>query len=78
MTDGEFLGWIADRFVNQYGESESVDFVTRLRKMADHAQYIAQGVLVVPDDMFAEVFNAIEKSHRLPVVVKKSDWEAKG
>ena len=33
-TDAEFLNWIADRFVNVYGESENVDFVQRLRKIA--------------------------------------------
>jgi len=27
-----FLEWIADRIVNQYGESENVDFVLSLRE----------------------------------------------
>ena len=35
MTDAEFIHWIADRFVYAYGESENVDFVRRLRKIAE-------------------------------------------
>lgn len=35
MTDKEFLNWIADRFVNVHGESENVDFVARLRVLAE-------------------------------------------
>lgn len=35
MDDGEFLHWMADRLVNVYGESENVDFVQKLRKMAN-------------------------------------------
>jgi hypothetical protein len=34
MNDKDFLNWIADRFVNVYGESENVDFVLKLRAMA--------------------------------------------
>ena len=34
MTDKKFLNWIADRFVNRYGESENVDFVQKLRAIA--------------------------------------------
>jgi hypothetical protein len=35
MTDKEALNWVADRIVNVYKESENVDFVLRLRKIAD-------------------------------------------
>lgn len=35
MNDREFLNWIADRFVNVHGESENVDFVIRLRRIAE-------------------------------------------
>lgn len=34
MSDSEFLNWLADRLVNVYGESENVDFVQKLRKVA--------------------------------------------
>lgn len=34
MTDAEMLDWVADRLVHQYGESEYVDFVVRLRRIA--------------------------------------------
>jgi len=34
MTDGEFLNWVADRFVNRYNEDENVDFVLALRRIA--------------------------------------------
>ena len=34
MTDKEFLSWVADRLVHVYGESESVDFVHKLRKIS--------------------------------------------
>jgi hypothetical protein len=32
-----FLNWIADRLVHVYGESPDVDFVLRLREIADNA-----------------------------------------
>lgn len=41
MTDKEFLSWLTDRLVNVYGESENVDFVTKLRAIA-HALPDAQ------------------------------------
>lgn len=34
MDDRQFLTWIADRFVVVHGESNNVDFVTRLRALA--------------------------------------------
>ena len=34
MTDGEFLNWIADRLIHQYGENPDVDFVHKLRELA--------------------------------------------
>jgi hypothetical protein len=34
MTDKEFLSWVADRLVHVYGESQSVDFVHKLRKIS--------------------------------------------
>ena len=35
MNDKDFLNWIADRFVHVIGESSSVDFVVRLREIAE-------------------------------------------
>lgn len=35
MKDKDFLNWVADRFVNVLGESEHVDFVQKLRAIAD-------------------------------------------
>jgi hypothetical protein len=35
MTDKEFLSWIADRLVYVYRESPNVDFVQKLRRIAD-------------------------------------------
>jgi hypothetical protein len=31
----EFLNWVADRLVHVYGESPNVDFVLKLRQIAD-------------------------------------------
>lgn len=39
MSDGEFLRWLVDRLVLVYGESENVDFVHRLRKIAGEPNY---------------------------------------
>ena len=47
MTDADFLRWIAGRFVNVIGESENVDFVIKLRNMADELE--ARGI----DDLSA-------------------------
>lgn len=44
MTDSDFLNWIADRIVNIYGESEQVDFVLRLRRMAKHSEIVNQSI----------------------------------
>ena len=35
MNDKEFLNWIIDRLINIYNESPNVDFIHRLRKIAD-------------------------------------------
>lgn len=35
MTDKQFLNWLADRLIHVYGESECVDFVARLRVLAE-------------------------------------------
>jgi len=35
MNNKEFLNWVADRFIHQYKESENVDFVHRLREIAN-------------------------------------------
>lgn len=34
-SDKEFLHWIADRLVYVYGESENVDFIRKLRSIAE-------------------------------------------
>lgn len=35
MNDKQFLNWIIDRLINAYNESPNVDFIHRLRKIAD-------------------------------------------
>jgi len=35
MPDKEFLNWLADRLVNVYNESENVDFVQKLKAVAE-------------------------------------------
>ena len=35
MTDRYFLNWLAERLVHIYGESENVDFVHKLRAIAE-------------------------------------------
>lgn len=37
MTEAAFLHWIADRLVYIHGESESADYILRLRQLADLA-----------------------------------------
>jgi hypothetical protein len=37
VSDREFLEWLIDRLVNVYGESPNVDFIHRLRKIAEAA-----------------------------------------
>lgn len=36
MSDEDFLNWVADRFVEVYGESENTDFIHHLRSMAKY------------------------------------------
>jgi hypothetical protein len=38
MTDKKFLYWIAARLVEVYKESPNVDFVHKLKKIADNLQ----------------------------------------
>lgn len=39
MTDDkEFLNWLADRLVNVYNESPNVDFVLKLKQIADNME----------------------------------------
>lgn len=42
MTDYEFLIWIRDRLINVYGESENVDFVRRLKKVANNMKVLTE------------------------------------
>ena len=37
MKDKEFLNQIADRLVHVYGENENIDFIIRLRKIANES-----------------------------------------
>jgi hypothetical protein len=37
MTESAFLRWVADRLVHAHGEPTDVDFVLRLRQLADLA-----------------------------------------
>lgn len=39
MNDSDFLNWIANRIVGIYGEDERVDFVHKLRRMANSDVY---------------------------------------
>ena len=39
MIDSEFLNWIADRVSGVYKENETVDFVQKLRRMAQSDMY---------------------------------------
>lgn len=55
MSDADFLDRVADRLVHVYGESEHVDFVLKLRRMAESLRTPAQdpmtlSVLVGPWD----------------------------
>lgn len=38
MTDSEFLFWISERIEHVYGESHYVDFLHRLRSIAEKLQ----------------------------------------
>lgn len=44
MSDAEFLNWVADRLVHVYGESENVDFVLKLRRLAKEVRSTREGV----------------------------------
>jgi hypothetical protein len=44
MNDKEFLNWIIDRLINVYNENPNVDFIHRLRKIADKLEIIADAV----------------------------------
>lgn len=35
MKDRDFLNWVADRLVNVHGEPENVDFVLKVRQIAE-------------------------------------------
>lgn len=49
MTDREFLNWIADRLVHQNEDEENVDFILRLRDMANRPVLTAGKILIVDD-----------------------------
>jgi hypothetical protein len=53
MTDKEFLSWVADRLVHVYGESESVDFVHKLRKISQRKPLTDEGI----SDLWCKVSN---------------------
>lgn len=38
LLDAEFLRWLVDRLINVYGESPNVDFVHRVRSIADRLE----------------------------------------
>lgn len=38
LLDAEFLRWLVDRLVNVYGESPNVDFVHKLRSVANRME----------------------------------------
>lgn len=42
MKDKEFLEWLIDRLVHVYGESPNVDFIHKLKKIADNIEKIYQ------------------------------------
>jgi hypothetical protein len=50
MSNKEFLNWIADRLVHVYGESPNVDFVHKLRAIAE-AEKQEPVAYMYPDDL---------------------------
>jgi hypothetical protein len=65
-SDAEFLMWVADRFVYVKGESASVDFVLRLRRMAaaaGSAAPAARAVASTVTKVTAEVRAAVCSPH---------------
>lgn len=49
ITDADFLNWVADRLVSKYGESENVDFVQKLRRMARASEDDTSPTVIVTD-----------------------------
>lgn len=41
MTDQQFLWWIHERLVHQYGEDEMMDYMRRLRAVIENARTVA-------------------------------------
>lgn len=63
MTNSEHLLWIRDRLVHQYGESENVDFVLRLAKIAndyDRLALVEEAALSIFSDL--QVLDEIQDS----------------
>lgn len=55
MTDSEFLNWLGDRLVYVYGESENVDFVLKVRRLAQAAAQPANAEARMLHDLLARI-----------------------
>ncbi len=70
MEHKEFLNWIADRFVNVYGESGNVDFVIALRRRADEIESLRAENAKLKEDLANRTRQLSE------VVLKLRQYEA--
>lgn len=48
MSDADFLDWVADRFVHVYGVEANMDYVLKLRRMAEKAREKPNSAALVP------------------------------
>lgn len=71
MTDKQFLNWVADRFVFVYGESQNVDYVRKLRAMADAAPGMVPKNEAAPGVVWCTTARAA-----LPVTAKSTGLKA--
>ena len=56
MTDKEFLNWLVDRLVHVYGESPNVDFVHKLKAIAETEQEpVAMVVATAPTRIWLDL-----------------------
>jgi hypothetical protein len=65
-NDREFLNWVADRLVHVYGESPNVDFVRKLREIAEAEKQKEDAVgfceVLTMDDVADIVVNAQKRT----------------
>jgi len=72
MNDKEFLNWVAGRLVNVYKESENVDFVIKLRKIAEALRPAKPGI-VIPFDWEGRPWAAYVKIAYCPASISKTN-----